>query len=266
MTLSIGKVAKLFGISTETLRYYEQAGFLSPKKNRENGYREYDFEDLFLLTDLLFYRDIGIPIKDIQSIFGGMEVDEVSDLISEKKQEIHAKIERLTDSLIKLENWEQMHRESIEYLGRFDIRPMPVALRRKTSYDDYAKMLATFRRDARTEQDLAFFLTFSFFCDFSEGEDPELHRYISLDKSVAKNLPFEFVSTGLVEESAPRCLFTVVRYKHDARQMLTPLLEYAREQRLPLTGQIYGRQSIVYYGADPAQEYYRIYALLSAEE
>lgn len=263
MSLSIGKVAKLFGISAETLRYYEQAGFLSPRKNEDNGYREYSFEDLFLLTDLLFYRDIGIPIRDIQRIFGGMKVDAVSDLISEKKQEIRSKIERLENSLTKLENWEHMHRESLENLGRCDIRPMPVALRRKTSYDDYAKMLATFQKDAQLDHDLAFFLTFAFFCDFREGENPELHRYIVLDKSVAKNLSFEFASSGLVEESAPSTLFTVVKYRHDAKAMLAPLLDYAKERGIALTGEIYGRQSINYYGSDSLQEYYRVYACLA---
>lgn len=262
MALSIGKVSRLFGLSPETLRYYEQEGLLAPGKNQENGYREYDFEDLFLLTDLMFYRDIGIPLKDIKSIFGGMSIDEISDLIGDKKREIRAKLERVRQSLIKLENWENLHQESLQYLGRYDVRPMPVALRRKTSYDDYAEMLAAYHKDVQTDHNLAFFLTFSFFCDFREGDNPLLHRYISLDKSVSQNLSFEFVSTGLVEESAESSLFTVVPYRHDAREMLSPLLNYAEQHGLRLTGEVYGRQSINYYGGDSLQEYYRIYALL----
>lgn len=262
MSLSIGKIARLFGISPETLRYYEQEGFLSPRKNEENGYREYDFEDLFLLTDLLFYRDIGIPVRDIKDIFGGMKVDAVSDLIREKKQEIRHKIKRLERSLTKLENWEQLHRESLRLLNQYDIRPMPVALRCKTAYDNYVKMLATFQNDAHTDRDLPFFLTFSFFCDLKD-ENARLHRYIVLDKSVAKNLSFEFVSTELVEESAPACLFTVVKYQPDADAMLAPLLLHAKELGLRLTGEVYGRLSIIYYGSSAPQEYYRIYAILS---
>lgn len=262
MALSIGKVAKLFGLSVETLRYYEQAGFLSPKKNPENGYREYDFQDLFLLTDLLFYRDIGIPIKDIQSIFGGMSVDEVSDLISDKKRFIRAKMERLSLSLTKLENWENLHHESLEFLDKFDLRPMPVALRQKNSYDDYAKMLAAFQRDLQSDGDLAFFLTFSFFCDFRESPNPPLHRYIVLDKSVSQNLSFQFLSSDLLEESAPSALFTVVKYQPNAAAMLAPLFRHAASSGLSLTGEIYGRQSINYYGGPGYEEYYRIYAML----
>lgn len=262
MALSIGKVAKLFGLSVETLRYYEQAGFLSPKKNPENGYREYDFEDLFLLTDLLFYRDIGIPIRDIQAIFNGMGINEVSGLISDKKRSIRAKMDRLSRSLTKLENWEQLHSESLEFMGKYDLRPMPIALRQKTSYDDYPRMLAAFQKDLQADRDLAFFLTFSFFTDFRESDIPQLHRYIALDKSVAQNLSFDFLSSGLIEESASSCLFTVVKFQPDVQTMLAPLLEYAQKNRIALTGEIYGRQSINYYGGLACEEYYRVYAVM----
>ena len=265
MSLSIGRVAKIFGLSPETLRYYEREGFLAPEKNHGNGYREYTLEDLLLLTDLLFYRDIGIPIKDIHGIFDGMAAEEVTDLIGDKKLEIREKIARLKDSLTKLENWEQLHSESLKYLGKYDIRPMPLALRPRLTVApamEAVKTMESLQKYAYSHSSLAFFLTFSFFCDLAAEERPSLLRYIALDKSVAKNLPFSFQSADLEEETFPRCLFTVVKFQEDAQAMLSPLLTYAKEQGLRLSGQIYGRQSINTYNGDAFQEYYRVYGVL----
>lgn len=47
--MNIGKVAKLNGLNTKTIRYYEQIGLLSHAKRGENGYRQYAESDLEVL-------------------------------------------------------------------------------------------------------------------------------------------------------------------------------------------------------------------------
>ncbi|WP_206458542.1 MerR family transcriptional regulator [Anaerovorax sp. IOR16] len=262
MRLNIGKVSKLFGISPETLRYYESEGFLFPKKNPINGYREYTFEDIFLLTDLLFYRDIGIPIKDIREIFNGMGVNEITDMIGEKKLQIKEKIRRYQDSLIKLENWEHLHTESLQFYGKFDIRSMPAALCKKDSYGNYSDSLFSFQEGLRPNQNLDFFLTFSFYCNLNKNKPLMVERYIVLDKSISQNLDFDFTGKDIIEEKADRCLFTVVKYQDNVNEMLAPILNYANHHHLLLTGDIYARQSITDYERNHCTEYYRVYAVL----
>lgn len=262
MGLNIGKVSKLFGVSPETLRYYESEGFLSPKKNPQNGYRDYAFEDIFLLTDLLFYRDIGIPMKDIHEIFNGMGVNEITDLIGKKKLEIHEKIQRYQDSLIKLDNWEQLHKEALKFYEKYNVRPMPAAVYKKDSHGNYAQSLFSFQKGLRPNQSLDFFLTFSFYCNLYSSKTPTIERYIVLDKSVSQNLTFDFCGEDMVEEKADRCLFTVVKYSESINEMLAPMLDYAKLHYLPLTGDIYARQSINDYEQESCTEYYRVYAVL----
>lgn len=262
MELSIGKVSKLFGISPETLRYYEMEGFLFPKRNPLNGYREYTFEDIFLLTDLLFYRDIGIPIKDIHEIFNGMKASEITGLISEKKIRIQEKIEHYKSFLVKLENWEALHTESLQFYEKYDIRPMPAALYKTNSYNRYADSLFSFQKALRPDQSLDFFLTFSFYCNLREAKPLRIKRYIVLDKSVSQNLNFDFSGKDIAEEKAERCLFTVLKYKSNVDEMLKPLLDYADCHHFTLTGDIYARQSISEYESEHCTEYYRVYAVL----
>ena len=60
---NIGKVSKYLGIYRDTLIFYESKGLINPKKNAENGYREYDHFDIYDITTINFYREIDIEIK-----------------------------------------------------------------------------------------------------------------------------------------------------------------------------------------------------------
>ena len=48
----IGELAKMFDVSTDTLRYYEAEGLLRSHRNEANGYRQYSYDELFVLMDI----------------------------------------------------------------------------------------------------------------------------------------------------------------------------------------------------------------------
>jgi DNA-binding transcriptional MerR regulator len=66
MTYTIKEVADLAGVSTRTLRYYDEIGLLAPTQIGENGYRYYDLDSLLRLQQILIYRQLQVPLKDIQ--------------------------------------------------------------------------------------------------------------------------------------------------------------------------------------------------------
>lgn len=61
----IGEIAQFFDLPTSTLRYWEDKGILSPTKNQTNHYREYTVSDLMTISDIIFYKNLGIPLKQI---------------------------------------------------------------------------------------------------------------------------------------------------------------------------------------------------------
>lgn len=63
---SIKELADLAGTTTRTLRYYDQLGLLDPARIGDNGYRYYDRNNLLILQQILFFRELGLPLKDIQ--------------------------------------------------------------------------------------------------------------------------------------------------------------------------------------------------------
>lgn len=62
----IGEISRFFDIPASTLRYWEDMGVLNPLKDCENHYREYTVEDLMTISDIIFYKNLGLPLKQIR--------------------------------------------------------------------------------------------------------------------------------------------------------------------------------------------------------
>ncbi|KUY76360.1 MerR family transcriptional regulator [Burkholderia cepacia] len=64
--LTIGQVAELTGLSTHTLRYYEQAGLLRAISRTAAGHRLYAPADLDWLAFVMRLKATGMPIAQMQ--------------------------------------------------------------------------------------------------------------------------------------------------------------------------------------------------------
>lgn len=65
----IGKIAKLTGVTVRTLQYYDNIGLLPVDKEKTNGNRYYSEADLAKLQQILFYKTMGLQVKEIKKIF-----------------------------------------------------------------------------------------------------------------------------------------------------------------------------------------------------
>lgn len=68
MSLSVGQVAGLCGVTVRTLHHYDDMGLLKPGDRSPAGYRLYGEEDLERLQRILFYRELGFRLEDIVTI------------------------------------------------------------------------------------------------------------------------------------------------------------------------------------------------------
>ena len=80
MEYSINKLAKLAGVSTRTLRYYDEIGLLSPERISSNGYRVYGQKEIDLLQQILFYRELGVSLDEIKNIVWSKDYDGIAAL------------------------------------------------------------------------------------------------------------------------------------------------------------------------------------------
>jgi DNA-binding transcriptional MerR regulator len=85
MSYTVKKLAKLSGTSIRTLRFYDKLGLLKPAYYGENKYRYYEEEQILMLQQILFYRELGFSLNDIQRIINSDDFNKIDALISHKK-------------------------------------------------------------------------------------------------------------------------------------------------------------------------------------
>ena len=74
-TYTVKQLARLSGVSVRTLHHYDEIGLLRPAFIGENRYRYYAREELLRLQDILFHRELGVPLQEIARLLenGGRE-------------------------------------------------------------------------------------------------------------------------------------------------------------------------------------------------
>lgn len=69
--MKINEVESLAGITKKNIRFYEEQGLLSPRRNAENGYRDYGEEEVRILKQIKLLRKLGISIEEIRHLIKG---------------------------------------------------------------------------------------------------------------------------------------------------------------------------------------------------
>ena len=73
--MTVNEVSKLTGVSIRTLQYYDKIGLLHPAEHTEAGYRLYDDAALETLQQILLFRELEFPLKDIRKIISSPDFD-----------------------------------------------------------------------------------------------------------------------------------------------------------------------------------------------
>lgn len=73
--MTIREVSRLAGVSVRTLQYYDKIGLLHPSKYSDTGYRLYEDTALEQLQQILLFRELGFPLKDIKNIIQSPDFD-----------------------------------------------------------------------------------------------------------------------------------------------------------------------------------------------
>lgn len=102
---TIGQLSKLAGVSTRTLRYYEDQGLLASARDK-NGYRRYSSRDAKKLAQIISMRSCGLPLSVIKEIYGGSEVNLYNSLVKHlshlrQQQDSLQEAIRLTEAAIE---------------------------------------------------------------------------------------------------------------------------------------------------------------------
>ncbi len=91
---TVKQLSTLAGVTPRTLRHYDQIGLLEPESIGENGYRYYGEPSFLRLQQILFYRELGLPLEAIKKIMGRRDFNVLAAL-QEHRQGLQKRIQRL---------------------------------------------------------------------------------------------------------------------------------------------------------------------------
>ncbi len=109
MEYTIKKLGQLAGVSTRTLRYYDEIGILLPARINSSGYRIYGQTEVDRLQDILFYRELGVCLDDIKNILDAPAYNRLAALqkhqgkLDEKRKQLDVLMDNVDKTINYLE-------------------------------------------------------------------------------------------------------------------------------------------------------------------
>ncbi|HYG27527.1 MAG TPA: MerR family transcriptional regulator [Caulobacteraceae bacterium] len=111
---TVKEVAKLSGVSVRTLHHYDEIGLLKPASVADNGYRYYGREELLRLQQILFHRELELPLEAIGKVLGAPDFDRIEALrrhrqtLATRARRYRRLLKTLDETLASLEGAKEM--------------------------------------------------------------------------------------------------------------------------------------------------------------
>lgn len=138
--MTIHELANITGCSIRTLHYYDKIGLLKPYSKENNGYRKYNDESLMRLQQIMFYKEMDLPLRTIKDIMNQPDFNR-KEAIMEQKELLIAKRNRLSRLIQEME--QILKGDDIMDFTIFEHNELEDALRNRMMQldDEYQKTL-----------------------------------------------------------------------------------------------------------------------------
>lgn len=142
---SIGEIAKLFNISTQTLRLYDRIGLLKPSLiNEETGYRYYSIDQFIKLECIKRCKVMGFSLDEIKELIGkDTSIEAMLDLTKKQKVSIRQKIEEL-----------QLMEEKLNILENKINDTMKIGFNKMSIVENKERIFVKYKENLITEDEL----------------------------------------------------------------------------------------------------------------
>nr|WP_314459762.1 MerR family transcriptional regulator [uncultured Clostridium sp.] len=132
---TIKQVSDLTGISIRMLHYYDKIGLLKPSKITDAGYRLYGDDSLEILQQILFFKELDIPLKEMKEILESSHYDK-KQALRKQKDLLVLKRDRLNELIELIEK--KLKGDGTMSFKEFDM-------------NEYFNMLDTFKQEHESE-------------------------------------------------------------------------------------------------------------------
>lgn len=120
--MTTGEFARMMRISKDTLFHYDKIGLLKPEKVKANGYRYYSVYQADLLEMIFVLRDLGMPLKEIQTHLEDRDPERIEQLFAEREVQIEEEIRKLN----RMKGWIRKNRRRIRDTLQIDTESIAI--------------------------------------------------------------------------------------------------------------------------------------------
>ena len=238
MRYPIGRISKLLGLSTETIRTYERKGIVHPQKN-ENGYRTFHVLDIGTLLRCRSYSCFGLSLSEAADAINCNSVAETHALLVKQEKWLKKQTDYNLRMLDRLNDLNEVMSTCEREINRLSVVQHPGMFRVDYRHND--ELLSGDARESiqRAEQD--------YFCGYGILEEDARYCGVCMDELVE----------CFPASPAVHTILKVVGEDSVPIHMLTPLLDFARENRLVPTADAFTRMVVTIKRKEP--DYERFY-------
>jgi len=112
--VQIGDLAIRLGITTRTIRYYEEIGLMGPPERQEGGTRFYSHDDILRLKFILKMKELGIGLKEMQELASNFDTNnqEFSTITPKLLEILDVHINKVDEKISKLSS---LRKDIVDY-------------------------------------------------------------------------------------------------------------------------------------------------------
>ena len=210
---TVNEVSKLTGVSIRTLQYYDKIGLLKPTEYTESGYRLYDDTALETLQQILLFRELEFPLKEIREILSDPDFD--------RNQALEQQISLLTMKKERLQNLIDLAR-GIQLEG---VKKMDFSAFDTQKIDEYTKQAK--EKWGKT-------------AEYKEFEEKAKNRNKEEERAVMEQFMQLFVDFGNMRDAGPE--------SDGAQEQVKRLQDYITEHFYNCSKEILGSLGQMYAG------------------
>lgn len=243
MKYQIGEVSDILGLSPEMIRYYERQNVIQPQRNIDNNYRYYTSQDLFVLMEILQFKDLDINIRDFIRMKSSDYSESFSGHLAQYRNKLKKELLHKEQLLLRTEELIGVLETCKYNVGKYWVKKrgpfLQIPLMRSQN-DEYRVI-----RSAKRSFDLFTSEIYPFFNNEVEFQAEEEIWYNCIRESYAQNLDMSIIppTVQISKKESIIVVCTIVEMGDMgsfSRDCLSPLLRYADKNHYMQTGPIRG--------------------------
>lgn len=188
MKMQVKEFAAMSGVSVRTLHHYDAIGLLKPGfVDADSGYRFYDEDSFLRMQEILFYRELGFPLREIRELLSANAYDR-QQALQGQKQLLFLKMKKLENLIAAIEKAEKGE-SMMPMCDERELQQYKQEAREKwgetTAYAEYAARSGnhTPEKDRQLADEMEALFAEFFHC-LSDGENPNSQRVQKLVKNL----------------------------------------------------------------------------------